>query len=134
MGSQWELCEFSSSQDQPEQSIHVKCLKREDCLGGAQALALTDLCECQYQYPQVELAIGLYRQASHLDHLQISGVAFFLVYLFILRDRGVRGKRERESREGAEREGERESQAGSWLAVSTEPDAGLKLRNHEIMT
>ena len=35
---------------------------------------------------------------------------------------------------GAEREGDRESEAGSRLwAVSTEPDAGLKVTNHEIM-
>ena len=33
---------------------------------------------------------------------------------------------------GAEREGEREFQAGS--TPSTEPDAGLDPRNHEIMT
>ena len=36
---------------------------------------------------------------------------------------------------GAEREGDTESEAGSGLrAVRTEPDAGLKLGNHEIMT
>ena len=36
---------------------------------------------------------------------------------------------------GAEREGETESEAGSRLSAdSTEPDAGLKLTNHEIMT
>ena len=36
---------------------------------------------------------------------------------------------------GAEREGDTESEAGSRLwAVSTEPDAGLELTNHEIMT
>ena len=39
------------------------------------------------------------------------------------------------SGEGAEREGETESKAGSRLsAVSTEPDVGLKLTNHEIVT
>ena len=39
------------------------------------------------------------------------------------------------SRGGAEREGDRESEAGSRLwAVSTEPDAGLKPTDHEIMT
>ena len=39
------------------------------------------------------------------------------------------------SRKGAEREGDVESEAGSRLsAVSTEPDAGLRLRNLEIMT
>ena len=36
---------------------------------------------------------------------------------------------------GAEREGETESEAGSRLgAVSTEPDMGLELTDHEIMT
>ena len=39
------------------------------------------------------------------------------------------------SREGAEREGDTEPEAGSRLrAVSTEPDAGLELMSHEIMT
>ena len=50
---------------------------------------------------------------------------FFNVYLF-LRDR------ERQSMRGEEAEtvGDTESEAGSWLwAVSTEPDAELKLRN-----
>ena len=36
---------------------------------------------------------------------------------------------------GAERQGDTESEAGSRLqAVSTEPDTGLKLTDHEIMT
>ena len=36
---------------------------------------------------------------------------------------------------GAEREGDTESEAGSRLrAVSREPDAGLELTDHEIMT
>ena len=44
------------------------------------------------------------------------------------RDRGVSGG-------GAESEGDTESEAGSRLwAVSTEPKAGLELRNLEIMT
>ena len=39
------------------------------------------------------------------------------------------------SGEGAEREGDTESEAASSLwAVSTEPNVGLKLRNCEIMT
>ena len=45
--------------------------------------------------------------------------------------------RERQSMSGGgvEREGDTESEAGSRLwAVSTEPDAGLQLTNHEIMT
>ena len=38
-------------------------------------------------------------------------------------------------RGGAEREGDTESEAGSRLrAVSTEPDVGLELPKHEIMT
>ena len=42
-------------------------------------------------------------------------------------------KTEREQERG--REGDTESEAGSRLwAVSTEPDAGLELTNHEIMT
>ena len=44
-------------------------------------------------------------------------------------------KRQSASRGGTEREGDTESKAGSRLgAVSTEPDAGLGLRSHEIMT
>ena len=36
---------------------------------------------------------------------------------------------------GAEREGDTESEAGSRLwAISPEPDAGLELKDHEIMT
>ena len=36
---------------------------------------------------------------------------------------------------GAEREGDTEAEAGSKLrAISTEPDAGLELKNREIMT
>ena len=36
---------------------------------------------------------------------------------------------------GTEREGDTESEAGSRLqAVSTKPDTGLELTNHEIMT
>ena len=39
------------------------------------------------------------------------------------------------SRGGAEREGDADSEVGSRLgAVSTEPDAGLELRNCEILT
>ena len=44
-------------------------------------------------------------------------------------------ERERESRGGAQREGDTESEAGSRLrAVSTEPDAGLRPTNREIVT
>ena len=47
------------------------------------------------------------------------------------------GERERQSvsGRGAEREGDRESEAGSRLqAVSTQPDAGLELMSREIIT
>ena len=44
-------------------------------------------------------------------------------------------ERQRVSRGGAERRGDSESEAGSRLwTVSTEPDTGLKLTSHEIMT
>ena len=44
-------------------------------------------------------------------------------------------ERERTSKGKGEREGNTESEAGSRLqAVNIEPDAGLKLANHEIMT
>ena len=55
---------------------------------------------------------------------------FFNVYLFILIER----ERERMSRGGAERQGEKEFQAGSTLPASTEPEVGLELTDHEIMT
>ena len=52
---------------------------------------------------------------------------FFKVYLF--------WEREKESRGGPEREGDKESEAGSRLwAVSTEPNLGLQLTNRETMT
>ena len=64
----------------------------------------------------------------------------FNVYLF-LREKERERDRERDregqsiSRGGEEREGDAESEAGSRLrAVSAEPDAGLELTSHEIMT
>ena len=55
---------------------------------------------------------------------------FFNVYLF-LRQRETEHERGR----SREREGYTESEAGSRLwAVSTEPDAGLELSDHEILT
>ena len=52
-----------------------------------------------------------------------------LNFFFFLRER------ESMSREGAEGEGDTEFEADSRLgAVSTEPDAGLKLTNCEVMT
>ena len=44
-------------------------------------------------------------------------------------------ERAHERGRGREREGDTESEVGSWLwAVSTEPDTGLKPTDHEIMT
>ena len=44
-------------------------------------------------------------------------------------------QRQSVSGRGAERAGDTESEAGSGLqAISTEPDAGLELTDHEIMT
>ena len=62
-----------------------------------------------------------------LDTLWISpSFNFFLMFIF---------ERQSVSRGGEEREGDTESEAGSGLqAVSTEPDAGLELKSHEIMT
>ena len=57
--------------------------------------------------------------------------------MFMYFERERKRERERESTSGgrAEREGDTESEAGSRLwAVNTEPDAGLELTNHEIMT
>ena len=54
----------------------------------------------------------------------------FVTFLFIFER-----QRQTESRGGAERGGDPESEAGSRLrAVSTEPDAGLEPTNYEIMT
>ena len=44
-------------------------------------------------------------------------------------------ERDSMSGEGAEREGDTESETGSRIwAVNTEPDSGLELMSHEIMT
>ena len=53
---------------------------------------------------------------------------FLIVYVFILRER----ERARTSKGGAEREGDRIQ--SRFHAVSSEPDPGLELVNHEIMT
>ena len=56
---------------------------------------------------------------------------FFNVFYLFLRKRERQGV----SRGGKERERDTESEAGSRLrAVSTEPDTGLELVNHEITT
>ena len=56
-------------------------------------------------------------------------VFFFNLYLF-LKERETEGEWG-----GAEREGDTESETGSRLrAISPEPDTGLELTDHEIMT
>ena len=56
---------------------------------------------------------------------------YFLIFLTLIFER----QRQSRSGEGAPREGDTESEAGSRLrAVSTEPDAGLELTNREIVT
>ena len=59
-----------------------------------------------------------------------------LLFIFGERERQTDRQRQSMSRRGAERKGDTESKAGSrLLAVSTEPNVGLKLMNHdEIMT
>ena len=56
------------------------------------------------------------------------------MFLFIFEGETER-ERQRASREGAERGGDTESEVGSRLrAVRPEPDVGLELTDHEIMT
>ena len=58
----------------------------------------------------------------------------FLMFIFD-RERDRQTGRHSMNGGGAEREGDTESKTGSRLrAVSTEPDTGLELTNHEIMT
>ena len=60
--------------------------------------------------------------------------SIFLMFIFE-RESTREKQRQSVSRGGAEREGHTESEAGSRLcAVRTEPDVGLELMNHEIMT
>ena len=59
---------------------------------------------------------------------------FFLMFISFL-ERQTDRQRQRTSGRGAEREGDTESKAGSrLLAVSTEPDTGLKPTNCEIVS
>ena len=64
--------------------------------------------------------------------LAISDWGFFSLNVYLLlKDR----ERQSMSMGGAERGEDTESEVGSRLwAISTEPDAGLKLTNHEFMT
>ena len=51
------------------------------------------------------------------------------------RERERERERQSKNRGGAEREGDTELEAGSRLqAISPEPDAGLELTDHEIVT
>ena len=62
--------------------------------------------------------------------------AFLFKKIFLTIDSFLKG-RERQSTNGgrSEREGDTETEAGSRLwAISTEPEAGLELTDHEIMT
>ena len=64
-----------------------------------------------------------------LKRLSHPGTPSFLMFLFYF------WERESVSRGGAEREGDTESEAGSRVwAVSTEPNVGLELTDHKIMT
>ena len=65
----------------------------------------------------------------HIDNILIFFFFFFNVYLFILERQGERW---RANRGGAEREEDRIP--GRLPAISTEPDAGIKSINCEIMT
>ena len=86
------------------------------------------------------LGVGYMRTLCSLHHFSVNlkSIVKYSIYLKIflnvyafLRDR----ERQSMSREGAERGGDTESKAGSRLqAVSTEPNEGLELTNHEIVT
>ena len=58
---------------------------------------------------------------------------FFNVYLFIF-ERERERERERDSKQGRGRERGRQRIPSRLLTVSTEPNAGLKPMNHEIMS
>ena len=69
--------------------------------------------------------------------LPCKDILFLKIFFKIsfLRERERERERGSMSGGGAEREGDKESEAGSRLwAVSTEPDLGLKLTKCEIMT
>ena len=74
---------------------------------------------------------GKYGGIYFLKNVSSSLKKFFVSIYSFLRDR----ERQRVSGGGAEREGDTESETASRLrAVSTEPNTGLELTNHEIMT
>ena len=95
---------------------------------GAQAPALEKLLRDSKVQPGLRISI----------RTQQAAVAFLFYFVLVFFER----ERERQNtsrggaeRGGAEREGDPESDAGSrFRAVSTEPDAGLKPMNCEIMT
>ena len=89
------------------------------------------------------------RLSPHVcDFLEVKGDALFIFKLIFIylknfnnfnftfeRERERESERARATREGVERKGDTESEAGFRLrAVSTEPDTGFKLTDREIMT
>ena len=75
------------------------------------------------------LALSLNIGKFFLGNMSLMSFLFSSLCIYFERDR------DSTSRERTEREGDTESEAGSRLwAVSTEPDLGLELTNHEIMT
>ena len=74
---------------------------------------------------------GKYGGTYFLKNFSSSLKNFFVSIYSFLRDR----ERQRVSGGGAEREGDTESETAPRLrAISTEPNMGLELTNHEIMT
>ena len=62
-------------------------------------------------------------------------INFFLSFIYLFSEREREGAREATRVGGrAEREGKRENSKQALCAVHPEPDTGLELRNHEIVT
>ena len=76
-----------------------------------------------------------YKFGTTLIHVEIHIKNFLIFFLFLREREKERDESLSPSGDGAEREGDTESEIGSRLwAVSTEPDAGLEPMNHEILT
>ena len=62
-------------------------------------------------------------------------IHYFFKFIYFAREREKQreGEKERVGKGGAERKGERERIPSRIHAVSTEPDTGLNLTNHQIM-
>ena len=83
------------------------------------------LCGCTLKCPRKKMMYDLIA-------MRMRNIFFFFLFLTLI---FWETERQSESGRGAERDGDTESEAGPRLwAVSTEPHAGLKPRNHEIMT